>query len=46
MGAGQLLRGVAVRVDGHDVNVGMTEELVNDLSVVQQATEAHQHGAI
>ena len=35
MGASQLLRGIAVRVHGHDVNVGVTEELVNDLIRVE-----------
>ena len=32
MGASQLLRGVAVSVHSHDVNVGVAEQLVYDLS--------------
>ena len=31
MGASQLLRGVAVGVHGHDVDVGVAEQLVDDL---------------
>ena len=33
VGTGELLRGVSVGVHGHDVDVGVTEQLVDHLKV-------------
>ena len=46
MGASQLLRGVAVSVHSHDVNVGVAEQLVDDPGVVEEAAQAHQHRTV